>query len=281
MEVRFTKSLEYYLDMVEEELLKKEACNNLMLGILDRLQRKHGDCYLGWVEKNGQLLYPFLRTPPHNWVLPDLEGNMDKEVIQCMVEHLWNRGWGVPGVIGPESYAATFAAEWGKLTGCTATVHMRELIYQLDKVKKHARQTGELIVAKEQDLPLLIDWLQQFGKQADEEISLQRAEQIARRFITEQSAFFWRVNDQLVSMANRSRTTRNGATINAVFTPDRYKGNGYATNAVAALSQQLLNKGYRFCSLYTDVSNPISNYIYQKIGYYKVGSATVYAFRCS
>ncbi|NBJ69738.1 MULTISPECIES: GNAT family N-acetyltransferase [Clostridia] len=281
MEAQFTKSLDRYLGIVEEELLKKEACNNLMLGILERLQREQGNCYLGWVEKDGRLLLPFLRTPPHNWVLPDLKGDLNKEVVQCMVEQIRNGGWEVPGVIGPESYATKFAEEWGKLTNCTASIHMRELIYQLNEVKRYPQQPGELMVAKEQDLSLLIDWLQQFGKQAGEDISLQRAEQIARRFITEQSAFFWRVNDQLVSKVNRSRTTRNGATINAVFTPDRFKGNGYVTNAVAVLSQQLLNKGYQFCSLYTDVSNPISNYICQKIGYYKVGSAMVYAFQCS
>nr|WP_246484738.1 GNAT family N-acetyltransferase [Virgibacillus salarius] len=79
-------------------------------------------------------------------------------------------------------------------------------------------------------------------------------------------------------MANKSRETKHGATINAVYTPDKYKKKGYATSVVSQLSQKLLNDGYQFCSLYTDLSNPTANNIYKKIGYYKIGSAIVYLF---
>lgn len=79
-------------------------------------------------------------------------------------------------------------------------------------------------------------------------------------------------------MVNRSRKTKNGATINAVFTLDEYKRNGYATSSVAALSTKLLVEGARFCSLYTDADYPTSNRIYKKIGYYEVGTSVVYEF---
>ena len=36
---------------------------------------------------------------------------------------------------------------------------------------------------------------------------------------------------------------------------------------MADLSQWLLGQGYRACFLYTDLSNPTSNHIYQAIGY--------------
>ena len=36
---------------------------------------------------------------------------------------------------------------------------------------------------------------------------------------------------------------------------------------MAALSQRMLDAGRRFCFLYTDLSNPTSNAIYQHIGY--------------
>jgi predicted GNAT family acetyltransferase len=39
---------------------------------------------------------------------------------------------------------------------------------------------------------------------------------------------------------------------------------------VARLSQQILNDGKQFCTLYTDLANPTSNSIYQSIGYKKV-----------
>src|SRR5699024_8462530 len=88
----------------------------------------------------------------------------------------------------------------------------------------------------------------------------------------------WLVDGHPVSMVNKARRMRNGATINAVFTPDEHKRKGYATNAVAALSQKLLDAGFVFCSLHTDLANPTSNNIYRKIGYYAAGTSIVYKF---
>ena len=45
-----------------------------------------------------------------------------------------------------------------------------------------------------------------------------------------------------------------------------------------ALSQLLLDQGRQFCFLYTDLSNPTSNKIYQAIGYRSVIDADLYRF---
>ncbi|OZU86959.1 GNAT family N-acetyltransferase, partial [Virgibacillus indicus] len=55
-----------------------------------------------------------------------------------------------------------------------------------------------------------------------------------------------------------------------------FKKKGYATSTVAHLSQKILDEGFQFCSLYTDSTNPTSNSIYKKIGYYEAGSSIVY-----
>ncbi len=66
--------------------------------------------------------------------------------------------------------------------------------------------------------------------------------------------------------------------VNLVYTPPELRGKGYATNCVAALSQKLLDDGYKFCSLFTDLSNPTSNDIYSKIGYNPIADFIVYDF---
>ncbi len=78
--------------------------------------------------------------------------------------------------------------------------------------------------------------------------------------------WFWN-DSQPVSMAARGRPTPNGEAVNMVYTPSRFRRKGYATAVVARLSQQILDKGKSFCTLYTDLSNPVSNSIYRKIGY--------------
>jgi predicted GNAT family acetyltransferase len=87
--------------------------------------------------------------------------------------------------------------------------------------------------------------------------------------------FFWKGSEdgQPVSMACNSRETRNGATISLVYTPPHLRGSGFASRVTAALSDRCLKSGKKFCNLFTDLMNPTSNSIYQRIGYRKVGEA--------
>jgi len=54
---------------------------------------------------------------------------------------------------------------------------------------------------------------------------------------------------------------------------------GYASALVARLSQHLLDLGYQFINLFTDLQNPTSNAIYQKIGYRPVCDFRMYKFQ--
>ena len=58
-----------------------------------------------------------------------------------------------------------------------------------------------------------------------------------------------------------------GKSIGNVFTPKEERGNGYAYNIVYRLSKEFLDSGLEYCVLFTDDSNPISNHVYEKMGY--------------
>ena len=68
-----------------------------------------------------------------------------------------------------------------------------------------------------------------------------------------------------------------GIRVGPVYTPPGYRNRGYAGACVAALSQLLLDRGYGFCFLYTDLANPTSR-IYQQIGYEPVCDVVEYRF---
>ena len=87
-----------------------------------------------------------------------------------------------------------------------------------------------------------------------------------------------RVEGTVVSMAGFAGPTPNGIRVAWVYTPPDNRGKGFAGACVAALSQKLLDEGRKFCFLYTDLANPISNHVYQRIGYEPVTDATVYSF---
>lgn len=70
-----------------------------------------------------------------------------------------------------------------------------------------------------------------------------------------------------VSMAGYTRVMQTAIGVAFVYTPPYERSKGYATSIVAQLSQMALDKGFTKCVLYTDLANPTSNSIYQKIGY--------------
>lgn len=70
-----------------------------------------------------------------------------------------------------------------------------------------------------------------------------------------------------MSIAASAGPTPNGIRIGPVYTPPEHRGRGYASAVTAAASQTELGMGRRFIFLFTDLSNPTSNKIYQQIGF--------------
>lgn len=52
-----------------------------------------------------------------------------------------------------------------------------------------------------------------------------------------------------------------------VYTPSHLRGHGYASAVTAAVTQAALNIGADNVLLFTDLANPTSNALYQRLGY--------------
>jgi predicted GNAT family acetyltransferase len=93
----------------------------------------------------------------------------------------------------------------------------------------------------------------------------------------------WEDGGDVVSLAGWGGATPNGIRIGPVYTPPDLRGHGYATALTAELSQRLLDGdlfdgGRRFCFLYTDLANPTSNGIYERIGYVRAAESAEIVF---
>ena len=85
-------------------------------------------------------------------------------------------------------------------------------------------------------------------------------------------------NNIPVTIVRKSGKTPNGNLVDLVYTPPSLRKKGFATESVAHLSKLLLDEGNKFCFLFTDLINPISNSIYQKIGYKPIIDVDHYEF---
>ncbi|HNZ16613.1 MAG TPA: GNAT family N-acetyltransferase, partial [Anaerolineaceae bacterium] len=63
-----------------------------------------------------------------------------------------------------------------------------------------------------------------------------------------------------------------------VYTPPAQRRRGYARALVAEVSKEMLSRGYELVNLFTNLSNPTSNKIYQEVGYKPVCDYHQYRF---
>lgn len=272
MDVELVADPVEFLREAEPLLLADEARHNLILGIAGSLRDGLYEEHRLWLVRDGDaLVATALRTPPYNLILARPESD---EALAALADAV--AGEELPGVVGGVPEVDTFAALWSARTGETAQLSVSQGIYQLDSVVPPPRPAGSSRVADESDHDLLVRWFEAFR---DEVVHVggpgrhEAARAIDRRFATPGSGFLlWEDGGEPVSLAGWGGRTPNGIRIGPVYTPPELRGRGYATALTAELSQRLLDGdlypgGRRFCFLYTDLANPTSNAIYERIGY--------------
>jgi predicted GNAT family acetyltransferase len=164
---------------------------------------------------------------------------------------------------------------------------MRQGIYALEQVQPPSTAHGSARVATADDRELALRWWIDFGEEVLHEggSGRDRAEATLDHRLSSPSAgiLLWEDGGEPVSFAGWGGPTPNGIRIGPVYTPPELRGRGYATALSAELSQRLLDGrlfdgGRRFCFLYTDLANPTSNAIYERIGYRRVAESAEIVF---
>lgn len=279
--IKFEDAKKYY-QRVENYLLQHEAIHCLQIGLnkaLYNFQPKHKNFpYLVIAEHDGVIAATAIRTSPQRRLV--LSKSIDLKAVNLIAEDLAAlKNEFLPGVIGLKAEAKTFALAWHSLTGQDFELAFAMKIHQLEIVQPITFALGNLRLVKENDLSLLTRWIEAFESEALGDSEPKSNPQTwFEKNLAKNSLYIWQ--DKIpVSMAAFGGATPNGIKINAVYTPPEYRGNDYATSCVAAMSQLLLNKGYKYCFLFTNLANPTSNHIYRKIGYQPVCEISNYSFR--
>jgi predicted GNAT family acetyltransferase len=277
--MKFFSDAGQFLERIQPFLLRREAEHCLILGLLDGLRA--GEQWgtepplMALVENHDEVEAVALMTPPHNLII---SWTADDSTLDAIARELHVKSVAVPGVNSSADIARKFALKWSELSGPTFRVQMAQRIYQLSRVTNETRAAGRLREPNQSDEALLREWRAAFSIDAEGMDPGQAREAAALPLPHSRRLLLWEVEGTVVSMAGYSGPTPNGIRVAWVYTPPENRGKGFAGACVAALSQKLLEGGRKFCFLYTDLANPISNHVYQKIGYEPVTDATVYSF---
>ncbi|BDA67022.1 hypothetical protein RIVM261_028940 [Rivularia sp. IAM M-261] len=275
---RFADARQFY-ERVKDYLLQQEAMHNLNLGYCNRLVQSpdhyQEQNYLAIAESKSEVIGVVIRTPPFGLLL-SVMSTIDANIMALIVADVHDFYKSLPGVNAPINESKAFAQAWCDYTGNKYKLKLATRVFQLEKVQQQNSTPGDLRLATVKEKELLKRWYEEFCQEALDEINVPSDTWVERQ-LSQNNAYLW-YNQAPVSMACRTRSTPNGIAVSMVYTPPEYRRQGYASNCVAALSQELLNQGYKYCFLFADLANSTSNHIYQEIGYQPIGDWQEYSF---
>jgi predicted GNAT family acetyltransferase len=222
------------------------------------------------VVRDGQVVAASMVTPPHTLQV-SLAGDDD---LLALAHHHHAAGRRLPGVGGMRRPASAFAGHWSRLCGATVSERMALGVFVCDEVVATAPPAGFFRAARAADEEQLVRW----GRRFIDEIAhgVEEDAGIAARIRSGQ-VHVWERDGQIVSMAALSSRERGYSRVQLVYTPREQRGRGYASACVSELVQQEMAAGGR-CMLYTNLANPVSNKVYQAIGFRRVSEAVTLEF---
>jgi len=268
----YTDIKEFYRDTYDIFMLH-EAENVIPLGNL--IIGNQGEDKTGWrdpagwfmavVEDEQGIRLTALMTPPYKLTLYATDNAYDDDALRCLIEGLRTNNIAVPGVMSGSALARRFAALY---TGGDYKIACSQRIYELLRVNPDIPCVGTLRPVRESDMAFLPYWMEGFNSDCfGTPFTVPVDDTGARYQIDGGSTYVLEDAGMPVSMAKISRELQSLCCVSYVYTPPWLRGRGYASACVARLSQLALGKGFTRCVLYTDLANPTSNSIYQKIGY--------------
>src|SRR6476619_533777 len=266
MELHRYVDVETFLAAAGDFLVAREAEHNLLLGVCQTI-RDTPDAYtappyFATVSEGDRILTVALQTPPFQLVLSEVDA---PDALTVLADDLVSRD--LPGAVGPVEHVRAFMDERTARGAPPARLSSSERIFQLTTVTRPPPVPGHARIVEPADRALVARWLGAFMREAFEDepsdIDAMTDRWISRRGRT---LHLWE-DGEVVSLAGVGSRTPTGVRIGAVYTPPEARNRGYATALVASISQAELDAGRRFCFLFTDLSNPTANHIYQAIGY--------------
>ncbi|MFD5336868.1 GNAT family N-acetyltransferase [Streptomyces hawaiiensis] len=276
-----THDVDDFLTRAGAFLRSRPAPHTVPLTVTETLRtrgrRVYGDGApeFGLLERAGEVRAAFFRTPPH-WLNITALTPEDADTLAARLAALGRR---LPGVNAQCGTAAAFAEAWQRHTGAPAALRQRQRLYRLGTLTAPGPvPPGGPRIAVESDREQLMRWHDEFSESVGLGTVRDSAEWADAR-IDSGGITFWETPDGApVAMAGTSPQVAGQVRVAPVYTPPRFRGRGFAGAATTEVSRAALAAGAEEVLLFTDLANPTSNGLYQRIGYRPVADFEVYDF---
>jgi RimJ/RimL family protein N-acetyltransferase len=264
-----THNLDEFVAAAGDHLRTEPVLQTVALTVLESLRQRGPSAFgddppvYGWHESaDGQVDGAILQTPPFPVLVATLPAGSAPDLIMRL-----GANTGLPAAINlPSPDAAGFGAAWAQETGGSAIAAERSRLFRLERlVPPEPVPPGAARVAGPGDRELLIEWHVAFGEEAH------GSDEIAERTVDDRLSHagltLWEADGQPVAMAGSTREVAGVVRIAGVYTAPAHRQRGYGGAITAVASQAALDAGASAVVLFTDLANPTSNALYQRLGY--------------
>jgi GNAT superfamily N-acetyltransferase len=218
----------------------------------------------GWHTSDGGLVDgAFLQTPPFPVLVAALPAGSAADLITLLGEQ-----GGLPAAANLSSKdEAALSAGWSEAAGGSASVVQRQRLFRLDRLAPpDPFPPGAARVADGSDRELLIAWHEAFGREA-RSAGPGHADRAVDDRLSHGGLTLWEVAGEPVAMAGRTRDVAGVGRVAPVYTPPAQRQRGYGGAVTTAVTQAALDAGAAAVVLFTDLANPTSNALYERLGY--------------
>lgn len=225
--------------------------------------------------EDGTVRATLLHTPP----FPVHPTPLTTREAEALAARLAELGHPVPAVSAERDTAAAFAAAWRRRTGAPGRIRERKRLYRLAELSvPRPAPEGRARVAGPADRDLLVRWYGAFMAAVGQPLNQDPGGWADAR-VGHGGVTLWEATDGTpVSMAGVTPETAGQVRVAPVYTPADLRGHGYAGAVTAEVSRVALESGTAEVLLFTDLANPTSNGLYQRIGYRGVADFAQWEF---
>lgn len=267
------ESAKAFLNDYVDILLEREAISQLVLyNAYQKLTSSTEEKGLfGAVLDEEATVLLFCNVEPFNLVIYIVNQDKDKVDMASTLVADFLAGNHIPmkGITAKYDICQSFISQYKKSVNCTFVEMQGMDIMEIRKINDIKPVEGMHRLATINEAKLITDWMIQYQIEAlASEMDYEAALKKVKTLIENNKIFiFENSENKIVSMAATTRKLVHGIAISFVFTPEEFRGKGYAAANVYCLSKNLLESGYEFCTLFVDKKNPVSSRAYEKVGY--------------
>lgn len=294
MSVRFYDNPREFLEVAGGHIAAEPVVSTVLAGVTTRMVRAldagegaGAEVPCWWVVahgEDGEVLGVGMRTMPTAPWAAYLLPMPDADAV-AIARAVHERGEEVLDVNGALEPGRACIAELSRLTGVPWRVARPTRLHELGQLVPPLTPPGRLRAATPGDLDIVEEWFGRFHEEADAQAG--RAPTLHGRLSRDTLAgrvadgllHLWEdVEGRVVQLTGCGGPDAGVSRIGPVYTPPEHRRRGYAAAAVAELARRMQEQGARVC-LFTDVENPTSNALYERLGFRPVVDQAEFSLR--